>query len=152
MMKVFIKHCLGILLLVSFSDCKKKKQETVGNDPPSIELVSVTPSNVKEFKDSITVTFKYKDINGDLGDDNPDELSLEVKDSRLQKADGYHVQPLAPDIGKDIPIEGELKLKLNSMFLLGGGTTETSILTIKVKDRAGNWSNEISTQQIIITK
>lgn len=36
------------------------------------------------------------------------------------------------------------------MFLLGTGTSETTILTIKLKDRAGNWSNAIETPVITI--
>jgi hypothetical protein len=153
MKSTFLKYSIFILPVFFLLSCKKKKKdEKVGNDPPTIELVSVTPGTAKEFKDSILIVIKYKDVNGDLGDDNPDELSLQVKDSRLQNYDAYHIKPLAPDIGKDISIEGDLKIKLNSLFLLGGGSTELATLTIKLKDRAGNWSNEISTQPIIITK
>jgi hypothetical protein len=146
--KYFLCAAAALILLA----CKKKKQETVGNDPPTIELISVTPVSAKEFKDSIIIVIKYKDINGDLGDENPDELSLEVKDARLSKADGYHVKPLAPGTGKDLPIEGELRIRLNSLFLIGNGTSEQTALAIKFKDRAGNWSNEVTTQQITISK
>jgi hypothetical protein len=153
MKSVLLKYSICIALALFLFNCKKKKkEEKVGNDPPTIELVSVTPGTAKEFKDSIIIVINYKDVNGDLGDDNPDELSLQVKDSRLQNYDAYHIKPLAPDIGKDISIEGNLKIKLNSLFLLGGGTTELATLTIKLKDRAGNWSNEVSSQPIIITK
>ena len=145
-------YFLFVLIIATVIGCKKKKEETSEQVAPSIELLSITPQNVKEFKDSISILLKYKDVNGDLGDANPDELSLEVRDSRLQSADKYHVQPLAPNTGKDIPIEGELRIKLNSMFLLGAGTSEQSILTIKLKDRAGNWSNDVTSQPIIISK
>jgi hypothetical protein len=147
-----LKYTLCVFLFLSLFNCKKKKTETVGNDPPTIEFISVTPASAKEFKDSISIVIKYKDINGDLGDENPDELSLEVKDSRLLKADAYHVQPLAPVSEKDLPIEGELKIKLNSLFLLGGGTAEKTTFTIKLKDRAGNWSNDVSSPQITINR
>lgn len=145
-------YFLILLIGTAICGCKKKKETTSEQIAPSIELLSITPQNVKEFKDSISILLKYKDVNGDLGDSNPDELSLEVRDSRLQSADKYHIQPLAPNTGKDISIEGELRIKLNSMFLLGAGTSEQSILTIKLKDRAGNWSNEVTSQPIIISK
>ena len=149
----FHKYILCLLVPVLFFSCKKKKKEAATvQEPPTIEIVSLSPLNVKEFKDSIIIVIKYKDVNGDLGDENPDELSLEIKDSRLPKADYYHLQPLAPDIGKDIPIEGEVRIKLNSMFLLGAGTIEQSILTIKLKDRAGTWSNEATAQPLTITQ
>jgi hypothetical protein len=151
MLNNYIKYSLISFLFLFFFSCKKKAKVVV--DPvPTIELVSINPSTVTEFKDSISITIKYKDANGDLGDDNPDELSLEIKDSRLSKADYYHVKPLAPNTGKDIPIEGELRVKLNSMFLLGTGTKETVTLNIKFKDRAGNWSNEVVSSPITINK
>lgn len=149
-----IKHrpILFCCLVLIIHGCKKKKETTTEQIAPSIELISITPQNVKEFKDSISILLKYKDVNGDLGETNPDETSLEVRDSRLTSADKYHIQPLAPNTGKDISIEGELRIKLNSMFLLGAGTSEQSVLTIKLKDRAGNWSNEVTSQPIIISK
>lgn len=151
MLNTLIKYSFFFLFVISFFNCKKKAKVVV--DPaPTIELVSINPSTVTEFKDSLSITIKYKDANGDLGDDNPDELSLEIKDSRLSKADYYHVKPLAPNTGKDIPIEGELRIKLNSMFLLGTGTTELATLNIKFKDREGNWSNEVVSSPITINK
>ncbi len=94
----------------------------------------------------------YTDKNGDLGDVDPDERSLYVKDSRLPNPDMYHVKPLAPISDKNIPIEGDLTVKLNSLFILGTGTTELTTLVIKMKDRAGNWTNELTSPQITIHK
>jgi hypothetical protein len=140
-----ITVCIGIL------SCKKKTEPEP--DPiPLIELVSISPSIVKEFKDSVLIKIKYKDANGDLGDESADVRSLQVKDSRLANPDTYHVKPLAPISEKNIPIEGELTVKLNSLFLLGTGTTEQTILTIKLKDRKGNWSNELTSAPITINK
>ena len=151
MLHINYKTVLIIGLVCGIVSCKKKKEPEP--DPvPIIELVSITPSTVLEFKDSILIKIKYKDANGDLGDLSPDEHSLIVKDSRLANPDTYHVIPLAPISDKNIPIEGELTIKLNSLFLLGSGTTEQTILTIKLKDRAGNWSNELTSSPITINK
>jgi hypothetical protein len=140
------------IVVLAFLSCKKKEKSTSTPEPPAIELISVTPSTVKEFKDSVLVKIKYKDRNGDLGDPSPDEHSLSIKDSRLANADTYHVKPLAPVSDKDIPIEGELTIKLNSLFLIGTGTSENATLVIKIKDRQGQWSNEITAPAITITK
>lgn len=137
-------------MLLVFS-CKKKETPPPAPEP-SIEFISVSPSTLVQFNDQVIVKIKYKDANGDLGDLNPDEHSMIVKDDRLQNADTYHIQPLAPISEENIPIEGELTLKLNSMFLIGTGTSETTTLRIKLKDRAGNWSNEVSSTPINITK
>lgn len=143
-MKIYLYLLLTIIIL---SSCKKEILPT----EPTIELVSVSPSTVVQFKDSVIITIKYKDNNGDIGDELADENSLQLKDSRLPKADFQHIKPLAP-IGSNIKIEGELKIKLNALFLLGNGTTETTVFTIKLKDQAGNWSNEVTSSPITITQ
>lgn len=139
---------LIIATLITIIACKKKE---VPPPEPTIELIEVGPTSVVQFKDSVIIKLKYKDNNGDIGDESADELSLEIKDSRLPKPDYQHIKPLAP-IGSNVKIEGELKIKLNALFLLGNGTTETTVLTIKLKDQAGNWSNEVSSLPITIIK
>ncbi len=138
-----------ILFSFIFFSCKKKKNASALPADPVIELINVTPTNIVQFKDSVLVTIKYKDNNGDIGDFSPDEYSLRVKDSRLASPDWYHVQPLAP-LGHELKFEGQIQVKINTMFLLGNGTQEFSTLSIKLKDRAGNWSNEISAPPITI--
>lgn len=140
---------VGSILL---SSCKKKKEEPEPDPNPVIEFVSVSPTNMVQFQDSIVLKLKYKDTNGDLGDMDPDVRSLYVKDARLSKADYFHVKPLAPVSSENIPIEGELTIKLNTLFLLGTGNSELTTLTIKLTDRAGHTSNEITSSQITINK
>ena len=151
MTNLFKNIALLFLSCCLVSGCKKKTVPPP--DPaPSIEFESITPASPKEYIDIIIIKFKYKDANGDLGDYSPDEQSLQVKDARVLNSDNYHVKPLAPNSDKDIPIEGEIEIKLNSLFLLGTGTTEVTTLTFKIKDRAGNWSNEVTSPQITIRK
>ncbi len=140
---------LFLIILSSFALYSCKKKEKTLDPVPVIELVNVTPTNIAQFKDSILVTIKYKDNNGDIGDQSPDEYSLGVKDSRLSAADWYHVQPLAP-LGHELKFNGTIQVKINTMFLLGNGKQELSTLSIKLKDRAGHWSNEINTPSITI--
>lgn len=143
MKQVFLYTLPFLLLLFS---CKKDKPLP---PEPTIELVSVSPMNVEQFKDSVEIVIKYTDNNGDLGDTSPDVYSLQVKDSRLANADWYHIAPLAP-LDVELKIEGQLKIRLNTLFLLGNGSEEFSTLTIKLKDRAGNWSNTIATAAIAV--
>ena len=144
---MIMKHLLSYLLasMVLFS-CKKDK--TLPPEP-TIELVSVSPMNVEQFKDSVEVVIQYQDNNGDIGDVSPDVYSLQVEDSRLTNPDWYHIQPLAP-LDVELKIEGQIKIRLNTLFLLGNGNEEFSTLTIKLKDRAGNWSNEVATFPIAV--
>lgn len=146
-----IKQTIFISCLIILFSCKKKEEPAPAPEP-EIELISVSPTTTVQFKNNIIIVIKYKDRNGDLGEESPEIHSLEVKDGRLLKADTYHVKPLAPISDKNISIEGELTIQLNSLFLLGTGNTEITTLTLRMKDRAGNWSNEIVTPQITINK
>lgn len=141
---------ITLLLTWAVVACKETQTST-GNPVPSITLVSIKPTAFKQFSDSIELVLSYEDGDGDLGNDNPDVNSLEVKDSRLTKPDYYFVQPLAP-LGSKIHIKGNLKLKLKNMFLLGSGSTETTFLDVRIKDRAGNWSNVVKSPELTITQ
>lgn len=138
-------HVIAILVIV-LGGCKK--EDTYPSEP-EIELLSITPLELVQFEDNISLRIKYRDGNGDLGDENPDADVLRVKDSRLSEPDWYHVQPLAP-IGSEVAIEGELDITLNTLFLLGNGSQESTTFSIRIRDRAGNFSNEIVTPVILI--
>jgi hypothetical protein len=140
---------LPVIALVILGACK-------GNEPiydiiPEIRLVQAGPTSIQQFQDSVVVTIEYQDGDGDLGFVNPDSMSLRVQDSRLLAPDWYFVPPLAP-VDQALSIEGQLTFKLNGTYLLGSGGSETIVYSVKIKDRTGNWSNEISTPEITITQ
>jgi len=118
---------------------------------PFITFVSIEPTIVREFKDSIIITIKYQDSDGDLGHQNPDLELLSVHDLRLEKADGYRVTLLAPP-EKKLSIEGELKIYLKNTFLLGTGDEESTSYELIMTDRAGNKSSPIVTDEIKIIR
>ncbi len=136
------------ILIFAFVIAACKKEDTVSNEP-EIELLNVTPLEMVQFEENVTIRIKYRDGNGDLGDEDPDADVLRIKDSRLSEPDWYHVQPLAP-IGSEVAIEGELDITLNTLFLLGNGAQETTTFSIRIRDRAGNFSNEVVTPVILI--
>lgn len=139
---------ISIAIITLIFSCKKDEKYS---DIPEIEFISLTPSSTIEFKDQINLVISYKDGNGDIGTIDPDVYSIEVKDSRLPAADKYHVKPLTPP-GQSLQIEGELNIVLTGLFVLGSGTSETATFKVKLQDRAGNWSNEITTSAITIKK
>lgn len=138
----FYIFVIGLLIVAA---CKKE-------DPPLgpvISFIGITPSSLVQYEESVYITIGYSDLNGDLGFENPDEYALQIKDNRLTNPDWYHVPPIAP-LGSEVSIQGELTIKINSLFLLGNGTQELTSFTIKMQDRAGNWSEEVSTTQVTI--
>lgn len=144
-----MKKYLLFLLVFAFLACEDDPPGFP--DEPKIEIVSVNPSVVQEFESAVELVIRYEDGNGDLGFSHPDSLSLSVWDDRLSAPDMYHVQPLAPD-GADVDITGTLTIVLNGTFIIGSGSSETTRYAVKIKDRAGNWSNEERTGPITIVK
>ncbi len=143
--------CLAILSVwIVFSGCKK--EDIVADPIPFILIESVTPTNVIQFRDSVIVVLRYDDGDGDLGYFDPDSNALAVTDSRFQEPDYYFVKALAPDVEDDLHIRGTIRIGLTPPFILGSGSQEVISYTIRIKDRAGNWSNAVITPDITISE
>lgn len=143
-----MKRILALATMAAMlAGCKK---EEVMPSAPEIAFVSMSTQSVHEFDERVTVRFSYKDGDGDLGQEDPDNYTLWVKDARLEGTDGYHIPPLAPE-DVEVPIQGELDVELNALFLLGNSGQEETSYTVYIVDRAGNRSNEFTTGMIIIT-
>jgi hypothetical protein len=141
------KYIVVFSILMALSACKKETEPA----PPTIKLISVSSTELLQFKDSLVITLEYTDVNGDIGEDDPDLNDLMVKDRRLSNADYYFVKPLSPP-SSGIKINGIIAVQIKNAFLLGTGNSEITQFDIKLKDRAGNWSNSVSTPEITIKK
>ncbi len=119
-------------------------------DVPYISIKRITPTEVQEFTEIILLEISYEDGNGDLGFHDPDVLSLSVQDSRLETPDFYHIPPLAPD-GEGIYIKGTFNIYLNTIFVFGIGSNKLRY-TVRIRDRAGNWSNTVTSEQITVVE
>ena len=141
-----------IILIISllFFGCKKEELRE-DMDVPYISIKRITPKIVQEFTESVLLEIAYEDGNGDLGFQNPDVLSLSVQDSRLNTPDFYHIPPLAPD-GEEIYIKGTFNVYLNTTFLIGVGSSEKLTYSVRIKDRAENWSNTVTSEEITVVE
>lgn len=140
-----------VITLLVLGGCEKEASQLPFPEVPQIRLLEVSRTEVQEFYDTLEILLHYRDGDGDLGQWDPDIPSLVVKDARLGKADSFHLQPLAPP-GARVPLDGELRLRLPPLFLLGNGSSETTRFRIKLLDRAGNESNEVQTPNIRIIR
>ena len=146
--KIYNILYIAVIISLLFPSCKE--QIVSNGDPiPNIQFISISSTKLKQFSDSLVVTLKYKDGDGDLGDVSADTLSIYVRDSRLSKPDYYHLFPLSP-INNKLSIDGLLNIKIKNIFLLSTSPSETTKFEIKLKDRAKNWSNTIFTPNIEI--
>ncbi len=140
-----------LILLLAVAVIVVSCEDDKGTDAPVISNLTVTPIEAMEFADSVLISFDYTDRNGDLGHPDPNVNHLTVKDSRLEFADTYHVQPLAP-LGEELEIQGRLTVKLNSLFVLGNSNSEKLQFSIQLQDRGGNTSNLLVSDTVMVVR
>jgi len=132
----------------------KKKDNLIISDLPSIELLSVNKTEIKEFTDSLVFTVSYRDGDGNLGTESPDSTVIELIDNRDPQnlVFGYHLSPRSPN-GTSLIVQGQLQLVLKNIIILNSAnTTESTVFSIRIKDRAQNWSNRVETGEISIIR
>lgn len=137
----------GLLII---GGCGKEDDITWSNTP-EIQLVSISQDTIRQYEDALSIRIYYKDGDGDIGFEDPEEYALYVRDIRLEAFDGFYVGPLAPPDAQ-VPIQGELNIEFPSLFLFGNGAVEQTRFEIKMIDRAGNESNVIETDFVAITR
>ena len=142
-----MKKILFISLLVFIISSCKKEDDSLFN----ISLLSTSPISLQEFQENIIVEIEFEHSEGFMGFYDPDYLSLEVKDSRLTNADYYHLIPLNPPYN-ELEIKGIIQLEIDAPFILGSGNLETLFFTMRIQDREGEWSNDISTPLISVSR
>lgn len=118
---------------------------------PTIGLVQSGPDTVYEFVDSIYFKISYEDGDGDLGENNTDDKNLFVTDNRNGIQYKYRIRELVPG-NTNVPVQGVLAFSINNTFIIGTGKEELVTYNIHVVDRAGNTSNTLTSQQILIRR
>lgn len=152
---LFLILCIALSCTKESDTFIENNEELPGIDAvPEISLVQISSNAVKAYEDSLAFTISYIDGNGDLGTDDPDIPSIELVDTRnpdLLKFE-YHLSPRAPE-GSNIAIQGELTIVLNHTILLDeNNNSEETTFKIRLKDMAGNWSNEVETETITVSQ
>lgn len=138
---------ISILLLFACSD----EITQIGDPKPQITFISLSKQEVISFKEELEIAINYVDGDGDLGSPDADSLDIYVKDSRLKDFDRYHLKPLAP-LNSNVRIQGQLNIKLKTLFVLSSLPNERTNFEVYIKDRAGNKSNIITTPFVNIIK
>ena len=142
--------------ILIMAGCKKSNQEEFIYPPipnvPHIMLKSVNLTEVTEFVDSLVFIIAYIDGDGDIGHENPDSNSVFLTDNRVPLTMEYHVSPVTPG-SAEIVTRGDLAIVLeNTIILNTANTEETVTFDIRLKDKAGNWSNTLTTTSITISR
>ena len=141
------KKLLLISMVFLFFSCKKEDDGVSF----AITLEDVYPTSIAQFQENIFVTLYYSHNEGFVGFFDPDRLSLEIKDSRLDSADYYHLIPVHPP-DQSLSVTGEILIEIDSPFILGNGMSETLSYSIRIQDSKMQWSNVVVTPSIIVNK
>lgn len=144
MRKIFVIFFISVFIF----SCKKKDSQT---NVPQIKFVSISPSTVVEYVNSISIVISYDDLDGDLGENNANVSNLWVTDSRNNVQYSYRISQLAPD-NANIHIRGNLDISIKNTARTDSSASQSFTYSIFLKDRAGNSSNTVTTSAITVTK
>lgn len=139
-----------ILLLLVMSSCRED-EEIPYSDSPEIELLEVSHDTLVEYVETLVLSIRYQDGDGDIGYESPDKYALHVRDTRLERFDGFYIGPVAPP-GSSVPVEGKIDIEFPNLFVFGNGQFEKTFFEIKMIDRAGHESNVLLTDAVVIMK
>ena len=141
---------LVLLLALALVACKEDEIDL--QDPvPQILGVTLNSNNIIEYQDSLVFNVRYRDGDGDLGENDPNAANLFLIDNRIGVTERFRVQELAPE-GANIPITGTLRVVLKSTGITDNSFLQTVTYTLYLRDRAGNESNRFTTENIAVSR
>jgi len=154
-MRLKITPFLFLITILYFFSCGEKPSNT-----PSLEFVSLSKNYmVQGGVDSLYLKFKFTDEDGDIGSNTSDNIS--VSDSRTGAViASYKLPDYVGTNPNNSSRTGEITLIVYSQCCIyANGTscqpstvepTGTMHYKIQVVDQAGNYSNEIQTDEVIL--
>jgi len=87
-----------------------------------------------------------------LGSFDPDIHNIELIDNRKNLVFTYHLS-LRESAGNEMTIQGAIDVILDNIILLNkNNASKTPIFSIKIKDKADNWSSLLTSETITITQ
>ena len=141
-------------MLIGLASCSEVEPPTAGGPlppEPSIELVEVAPMAVTALQDSLVFYLRYTDGDGDLGFAEADSGVVYLTDQRFPLTEIYHVPPMAPE-GSDVAVTGVWSIILfNTIMADPAAVSEEATFSIRIRDRAGNWSNTVTSSAVAIS-
>ncbi len=155
------------ILAVAATACTEAPEYPV---EPQIEFIGLNQDSIEQSRDAsipldtVEIRFSFTDGDGDLG--SADSINIYLEDSRDGTLQLFKISPI-PKLGAGKGLSGEIKILLSNSpitryFCCTFPNTNLTCLAsrqhptdklfykIRIRDRAGNWSNEIQTAPIVI--
>lgn len=155
---------IGLLLLLVLTGWRCLEAPNFPIEP-SIEFMGLSKDTIRQGifqEDSLFVTFRFEDGDGDLGrtDQEPDNNIFFI-DERTGTLDNTFAIPTLPADGAGNGVEGQIRILLFSTCCIYPDGSDPCVpndqypldtvqYRIYIKDRAGHTSNEILTPPIIL--
>jgi hypothetical protein len=144
------KKTLFILLpLMLLLSCSKDEPDFPAE--PVIEIAAISPNDVTEYSESVIITIRYEDGDGDLGENVEGVKNCFVTDNRIGVTYQYRIKQLAPT-GSTIHIKGTVEIDMKGQAITDNSNSQSATYTVYVVDRAGHRSNSVTTSAITIHK
>jgi hypothetical protein len=129
-------------IALGMASCKEEPLQVPLDEVPYIEVRAANPGTVRALADSLVLSIYYTDADGDLGFAEADSAVVYVTDARFPLTETFHVPPMAPE-GSVVAITGVWEVVLDRLILADpAAAAETVELSVRIRDRAGHWSNE----------
>ena len=122
---------------------------------PNTEFVGNVIFKIRYFsiyqnKDSVIIRISYRDGDGDLGENSSGIENAEITNFRNNITYKFRIRQLAPD-NANVAIQGELEFIIPGVAMENTSlASESTYFTVSITDRAGNKSNQISTDNITV--
>jgi len=151
-----------LIMILGLGACTKQLDDLIDEETPNgaisatpiIDSLALNTTSIQEYSDSLVLSFYFLDGDGDLGTNEADSTVIEVVDNRLPNdlIFNYHLSPRAPD-GANVAVQGTLNIVLKNIIRLdSNNASETTTFSIRIKDRAQNWSNILVSPQVTINQ
>lgn len=141
---------------LGFSQCDKAP---IYSNVPSIEFNSFSKDTVQQQTGVITFIVDFTDGDGDLGTDSTGVNNMIIIDNRRGDTLFYQIPPI-PKQGVADAISGSVEVDIAQICCINpdlpiacspiANTYQPVTYRIRIKDNAGNWSNEITTTALKI--
>ena len=161
-MQIKYKYLIIILLGTTIFACSVRPQFS---PIPELTYTGLSQNSMVQSSvlgDSLFLMFQFRDGDGDIGvANNQNDFDLVITDNRTGNVYDRYKTPFVPEQGASNGIEGSVQLKLFTTCCIFEDAippcsappsipTDTMTLDIQMFDRAGNASNVITTDMIIL--
>ena len=151
MVNRLFKTVLFSFTLFQLIGCKKQPDFPL---TPVITYKGVSTTNVKEGKETIVIKFSFTDGDGDLGlPQNDTSSDVRILDERVGLNMPIEYNYRLPEIAtgtKNKALSGQVEITIPNTFIRPGFVVDTLTYSLRIKDRAGRFSNIITTPRISI--